>query len=158
MLIHLSDYCQVIGRKTELKVDYTKDSIDVGGVTYDLTDKKPADFCIECTDKDKLSISFEMNIEASVPCDRCLKEVIVPVSVSHKDDIQLSETDGELDTDELLYREILIEWPSKVVCSDDCKGLCMKCGSDLNEGDCGCDRFIPDPRMAAILDVFNNSK
>ena len=40
----------------------------------------------------------------------------------------------------------------------DCKGLCPVCGKDLNTGACGCDTFVPDPRMAAIMDVFNANK
>ena len=35
------------------------------------------------------------------------------------------------------------------------KGLCPVCGADLNEGDCGCDRFVPDPRLAALQQLMN---
>ena len=60
-----------------------------------------------------------------------------------------------LDTDALINNEIIVNWPMKVLCKPDCKGICRVCGKDLNEGDCGCDTFVPDPRMAVIKDIFN---
>ena len=48
--------------------------------------------------------------------------------------------------------------PVKVLCRPDCKEICKKCGHNLNDGDCGCDTFVPDPRMAAIKDIFNANK
>ena len=64
----------------------------------------------------------------------------------------------QLNTETLLYNEILENWPAKILCKDDCKGLCPVCGKNRNDGDCGCDTFVPDPRMAAIKDVFNACK
>ena len=62
------------------------------------------------------------------------------------------------DTNELAKSEILLHWPMKILCKDDCKGLCSKCGADLNYEECGCDRTVLDPRMAAIQDIFNKFK
>ena len=64
----------------------------------------------------------------------------------------LSDTD--LDADELVCLEVLMNWPSKVLCREDCKGLCPRCGRDLNEGPCGCEDE-PDLRMAVIGDLFS---
>ena len=63
-----------------------------------------------------------------------------------------------LNIDSLIDNEITTSWPMKVLCRPDCKGLCPVCGKDLNTGACGCDTFVPDPRMAAIMDVFNANK
>ena len=46
----------------------------------------------------------------------------------------------------------------KVLCKDNCKGICSRCGANLNKGDCGCDTWVPDPRMAAIQDIFKQFK
>ena len=63
-----------------------------------------------------------------------------------------------LDIDGLINNEILLNWPMKVLCNESCKGICKVCGKNLNEGDCGCDDLFPDPRMAAIKDIFNAYK
>jgi uncharacterized protein len=60
-----------------------------------------------------------------------------------------------IDVDKMLETEIFLNIPGKVLCDEDCKGICMVCGKNLNEGECGCDRFVPDPRMAAINDIFD---
>ena len=72
------------------------------------------------------------------------------------DDSYIEES--SINTDALLNHEILIRFPMKILCRDDCKGICLKCGKDLNLGECGCDRRSLDPRMAAIQDIFKNFK
>ena len=66
--------------------------------------------------------------------------------------------ENELDIDRLIYDEILVNWPTKVLCKDDCKGICPVCGQNLNQQDCGCDRQVIDPRMAKFQDIFNEFK
>ena len=62
------------------------------------------------------------------------------------------------DRDKLVNGELIVNLPMKVLCSPDCKGICKRCGKNLNEGPCACDDRSPDPRMAAIRDIFNNFK
>ena len=64
----------------------------------------------------------------------------------------------DLDVDKLVYGEILMNWPMQVLCKEDCKGICSHCGKDLNEGPCSCEQESPDPRMAAIRDIFSKFK
>lgn len=72
---------------------------------------------------------------------------------------QLEYMNGcQLDADRLIYGELLYSWPTKVLCREDCRGICSNCGANLNEAECGCDRTAPDPRMAAFQDVFNKFK
>lgn len=67
--------------------------------------------------------------------------------------------DGDLiDLTELVRDTILAAQPLSKLCKPDCKGLCPVCGADLNEGDCGCDRFVPDPRMAALQELLAKNK
>ena len=47
---------------------------------------------------------------------------------------------------------------SKILCDEDCKGICKKCGQNLNDGACECDDFVPDIRFANLMDIFNGSK
>ena len=60
--------------------------------------------------------------------------------------------------DKLLYNEILSEWPEKVLCREDCKGLCKVCGQNLNAGSCDCEEPGLDPRMSVVRDLFKNFK
>jgi uncharacterized protein len=49
----------------------------------------------------------------------------------------------------------LLSVPMKKLCSEDCKGLCFKCGKDLNEGDCGCDKTETDIRWLPLMELKN---
>ena len=80
-------------------------------------------------------------------CDRCLKEfsrdydlsfdhIVVP-SVSNDDNDDYIVADGEsIELNEVALNDILLSLPTKVLCREDCKGLCMVCGCDLNETQC----------------------
>ena len=80
-------------------------------------------------------------------CDRCLKEyvkdydlsfdhIVVP-SVSNDDNDDYIVADGEsIELNEIALTDILLSLPTKNLCKDDCKGLCMVCGCDLNETQC----------------------
>ena len=81
-------------------------------------------------------------------CGRCLKTVSPEIRV---DDITLHverpETE-EVDISAEVREEALLVLPYNLLCSPDCKGLCPKCGKDLNEGDCGCPADAPPPPAA----------
>ena len=99
-------------------------------------------------------------------CDRCGKpfsrEKIVPLDclVAHEledeehDEIVL--LDGtELDLDEVVTTAYVLAMDIKHLCSDDCKGLCFKCGVDLNVEPCRCKPEV-DPRLAALAQLLDN--
>ena len=98
-------------------------------------------------------------------CDRCGKEfsrektVVLDSLVAREleneenDDILL--LDGtELDLDEAVTTAFILAMDTKNLCSDDCKGLCARCGADLNLGPCGC-RPEVDPRLAALAQLLD---
>lgn len=98
-------------------------------------------------------------------CDRCgkifsrEKTVVLNSLVAQEledeenDDILL--LDGtELDLDEAVSTAFILAMDTKNLCSDDCKGLCAKCGADLNLGPCGC-RPDVDPRLAALAQLLD---
>lgn len=67
-------------------------------------------------------------------------------------DVNFIEGD-ELDTAELLLGQIALELPMQPLCTPECKGLCPRCGADLNQGECGCGKEDkPDPRFAKLKD------
>ena len=117
-------------------------------------------------------ISGDTTLDVVVPCDRCLSDVDVTLQVAIDRKVMLADghvqfaedeentflEEHELDVDRLIYDEILVNWPTKVLCKDDCKGICPVCGQNLNQQDCGCDRQVIDPRMAKFQDIFNEFK
>ena len=99
-------------------------------------------------------------------CDRCAEDITKSFSFK-LDKILVSEMandvdfddyivveNGTLDIDELIEEEITLFLPAKMLCSDDCKGLCMKCGKNLNLGNCNCKKEV-DPRMAKLLQLLD---
>ena len=98
-------------------------------------------------------------------CDRCGKSfsrekrvaldslVAQELEDEENDDILL--LDGtELDLDETAGTAFILAMDTKNLCSDDCKGLCAKCGADLNLGPCGCGPDV-DPRLAALAQLLD---
>jgi uncharacterized protein len=58
-----------------------------------------------------------------------------------------------IDLDPILREQVVLALPGYPVCQEGCKGLCSVCGKNLNDGDCGCDRKVPDPRWAGLAKV-----
>ena len=85
------------------------------------------------------------------------REVLAPELVKDEEtkEDQHFVNDYELDLEALLTEELQLSWPSKILCDEDCKGICKKCGKNLNEGNCECDDFVPDVRLANLMDIFN---
>lgn len=99
-------------------------------------------------------------------CDRCGKEFLQEKEVSYScmlaeelqnedsDEIVLLE-DGRVDVGDLARTEFILGMDTKTLCSEDCKGLCPRCGADWNIGPCSCKKE-PDPRMAALAKLLEN--
>ena len=65
---------------------------------------------------------------------------------------------SELDVDEPLREELVLAFPNKLLCSEDCPGLCPKCGKPRREGDCGCPTKEIDPRFAILATLFDKEE
>lgn len=102
--------------------------------------------------------------KVSLLCDRCLTPVATEIhfnieerfSHTGRDDEETETFSGDqIDLADYVKRGILEALPMKVVCREDCKGLCPVCGKDLNTGDCGCDTTEIDPRFESLRALFN---
>ncbi|MBR5524560.1 MAG: DUF177 domain-containing protein [Clostridia bacterium] len=94
-------------------------------------------------------------------CDRCLTPFARPYDIplehtlvatledEENDDYILLEN-YQLDLTDLVMTDVLLELPYKSLCREDCRGLCPLCGTNLNEGLCGCNRKSVDPRLAVL--------
>lgn len=122
--------------------------------------------------KGKASLEGKAEVEFILPCDRCLEPVTVKVKLDFQREVAAPELvtdeeireeqhfvkDYELNLEELLKEELQINWPGKILCKEGCKGICKKCGRNLNEGTCECDDFVPDVRFANLMDIFKESQ
>lgn len=154
MIFDLSKLSQDEGKIIKKLITYDKDVVCMSSQNYNIASKTEEEFTISVLAKGNVNIKGHLSFEIDFNCDRCLKSVIMPISVSIDEDVTVEAGDEPCDIDEIIFRELAMAWPMKVLCSDSCKGLCPKCGQNLNEKDCGCDRSSLDPRMAAILDIF----
>ena len=118
-----------------------------------------------------MRLSVEVSLGYRGECARCLRTVDGTLSFRFERTVVSEDTlsresdeddysdeyavldDGKLDIDSQLREMLILEFPSKILCSDDCKGLCIKCGHDLNDGECGCDRTHRDPRWDVLKGV-----
>ena len=87
-------------------------------------------------------------------CDRCLKALNVKIDLPFEQTFYKDEADSEdeyvyssslLDATQAVSDEIVLSLPTLLLCKDDCKGLCPKCGTDLNVSLCGCDTTRDNP-------------
>lgn len=127
-----------------------------------------ADLSAERREDDVVDVHGKLTIGMDMLCSRCLKPLSEHFHIDFHEQFkqakqpeELSEDDDTLYVDEdsvnlTEYAEgaFLLDLPFVPLCSETCKGLCPKCGHELNEGDCGCDNRVIDPRLAGLKDFF----
>jgi len=115
----------------------------------------------------------EIKARISAPCDRCLNEVTIraeipfdlfyaPAEAARDEggERELLERDlgfavyenDQIDLDEMVLEQLELSLPSRVLCSEECRGLCPQCGADLNVEQCECKAQI-DPRWRVLADL-----
>jgi uncharacterized protein len=126
-------------------------------------------------DRAGLDMRLRGGVEAKLAacCDRCLNEVTIPIELpfdllyapadpgaGHGGEHELHDRDldfavyenDEINLDELVLEQLELGLPSRVLCRDECRGLCPQCGADLNVEQCECKPQI-DPRWQALADL-----
>ena len=110
-------------------------------------------------------LEAEITYEYEAPYDRCGINTVGYHSVSlekslavsiegEESDTILALPDMKLNLDELVYSETVLSLPMKHLCKNDCKGICFKCGKNLNDGKCDCPQKEIDPRLQALADLL----
>ncbi len=172
MKIDISEVITSINKEIVREVNYDFDTFSSRLGDFPILSKSPVSLRLTNQENKRLLIQGTVDMTLGIPCGRCLEEV--PTSLHFDIDKELTIDDGvcvdedmentdyligfEMDVDKLVYAEILVNWPMKVLCKDDCEGICKVCGMNLNKGACNCQRTELDPRMAAIQDIFNKFK
>ena len=93
---------------------------------------------------------FSLDFERTVVTEGMLTEE----RLAELDDEYVLVEKNELDVDMAIREELLLNFPTRLLCSDDCLGLCPKCGKPKRDGDCGCPTKEIDPRLAVLKNFF----
>ena len=113
-----------------------------------------------------LSLTGTMRADMRCRCDRCAREFDlrreINVETQLADQLQDEEDpdyfllEGDkLDIDDLLESAFILSMDQQRLCREDCKGLCPRCGADLNDGPCGC-KTESDPRLAVLEQLLDD--
>ena len=120
-----------------------------------------------------IRVSGELSTTIELPCARCLEPVVQ--DVKRKFDLlyrplgadagreELSVTGAEAEVsyyqgeglllEDAVREQVLLAVPLKVICREDCKGLCPHCGANLNQEQWSCSEPMDDPRWTALKDL-----
>ena len=128
------------------------DSVEIGGEI--------------CQKNGLVAVDYTIEAEFLAECARCGKEFWHTITIggekyiadkSGEDDaggdFYVTETEGIFDTSDFITEFLGLEVPYRYLCREECMGLCRKCGADLNEGTCKCDKKEKNPAFD-ILDEF----
>ena len=105
---------------------------------------------VEIPSEDKTFVFGSIRYRVSAECSRCLAPVSFERVVEFDETFVDSKSgnanpdcyvysNDKIDLTEMVEQTILTDMPYAVLCKEDCKGLCPKCGHNLNDGDCGCE-------------------
>lgn len=105
--------------------------------------------CARCLDT--VRGVFSLDFERTVVTEGMVSEEKLEESV----DEYIVIDDGKLILGDAVREELLIDFPRKLLCSEDCEGLCPKCGKPKKEGDCGCVTKEIDPRLEVLKKLLD---
>ena len=157
----------------ELSLDI--DSEDTSSFLYGVSFPSPMKVKGEITNTaGYMRITLSASVDYSSSCARCLapvsgdfslslektvapRSILVGLDEDKLDDYAIIE-DGFLDIDEQLLAQLEMEFPIRFLCREDCRGLCQRCGKNLNDGKCDCPEKEIDPRMAPLQKLLEQMK
>ena len=85
-----------------------------------------------------VTVNLSLSGSIHLNCSRCLREFNVALKKILRLNYHVDRTEPIIDLDQDIKEEIILDYPIKPLCNPDCKGLCPKCGKNLNEGGCSC--------------------
>lgn len=171
MIISLISIMEAENASIHADVPIDFDEIRRKGTCFPVEAEKPISVTVTHLKGRKYHISASGCVKATIPCDRCLVpvEVQIPIDIDEITDAENDDSSDDhdempylegynLDAGMMIRSEIAIGWPVKTLCKESCLGICKSCGANRNLEPCGCEDFTPDPRMAAIQDIFKKAK
>lgn len=165
MLFELKSVFLNVGEEKELSYQLDISDIDIDGA---FPFKSPVTVTATASNMASLvTLALNCRFDYQRSCDRCGEQCTVEqnMNFAHKlaqtlvdegNDDYIETPDFTIELDEVVISDILLSLPQKFLCSEDCKGLCSKCGKNLNLGDCGCDKREIDPRLAILKQLMED--
>ncbi len=99
--------------------------------------------CARCLETFSQPLDLHLETQFGLPPIKPQGETTFPIGVN-----------GILDLTEALREQILLDLPMRPLCRPDCRGLCIECGKNLNEGLCDCTKETIDPRLVGLKDLL----
>lgn len=156
----------------QIQFDYTID-LSKEEVSFAFPFRRPVRLVGTVTDAaGAITLRAEVRARVFARCARCNRPVeydkVTPVEFLLVKELANGEEDGMdelflvesdwVELDDILVPELLLDMEMSVLCREDCKGLCPKCGRDLNDGPCGCETREIDPRLAVLEKLLKQNK
>ena len=173
MLINLSEVFTLEGKEKTWEVPLELESFEGLDGKYPVVSSEPIVITVKNLGNRKLAVTGGTKVTLAIPCARCLEPVEHTSELEFDQELDMKVSDDErvknldeqsyltgynLDADQLVDNELVMNLPMRVLCKEDCKGICNKCGTNLNIETCDCDTRSLDPRMAVIQDIFKQFK
>lgn len=167
MKINMASVINCDGAKLDITKEYNVGSFEFAGNEYSF--KEPVKITGEIKNiGSALKITLKIDGEYTSYCDRCGCDISANICGELEEDITSSNEDVDSEmfvisshvldisgaVDSLLYSSL----PMRNLCSEECKGLCPKCGTDLNKSECNCDTTRYDPRFAIFRKLAGNGE
>ena len=161
-MLNLTEVLADDGREIQRAVDLELETLSYRFGDFAIARKTPLSIAVMNAGGGKLLLKGHTELEVMIPCARCLELVAVRLELPFDTETEADNHDYidgyNLNVDQLVHDEALLVWPERVLCREDCRGLCGVCGQNLNEGSCDCEPADLDPRMAKVLDIFSKFK
>ena len=135
------------------------------GISYPVTEPVRAEGQVRNT-AGVLMMTGSIDTTIHGTCDRCAdhfdRDVHIPIDVVLVTEMANEENEDEwvfplegdsADLDDIVRTVFVLNLDSKLLCKEDCKGLCHRCGKNLNDGPCSCQKEL-DPRFAALKQLL----
>lgn len=143
----------------QLKPQLPPQSIEIHGVMYSMTeDAIQTELNFHKSNEEEVLLQGKLSFAWQLLCDRCMAETKQAMNLDFYREIILKEDGHVLDLDELIREEAILNFPPKILCKEDCLGICPDCGNNRNEKPCECQsENATDIRLVGLKELFENN-
>ena len=168
MLVNISEVLTKPYKAVDETVELNLSRCDLTFGSYEICHLDPVHLKVEHLREKEFHVLIETKMKLDLSCDRCLTEVSHQMDIQGKRHVNLECSEAELtkeldesnfiqgfylNVEQLLLSEVVLNWPTKILCREECEGLCKVCGGSKSTG-CDCEDTSLDPRMSVVRDLF----